>query len=148
MMKNFRGLKLAVIAHDAGAANHILSWAKNQRFDIASARFCLKGPAQVIAKRLLPEIKVYDDIESCLEASDFVIAGSGWASDLEYSAMQLAKTLSIKVVTVIDHWVNYRERLHRHDQMAFPDEIWVTDAYALSLVKKYNSRVSRGFTNK
>jgi hypothetical protein len=39
-------------------------------------------------------------------------------------------------VAVIDHWVNYRERFARNGDEVLPDEIWVTDEYALALARE------------
>ena len=39
-------------------------------------------------------------------------------------------------ISVLDHWVNYKERFIRGGELILPDEIWVCDNHALALAKK------------
>ena len=42
---------------------------------------------------------------------------------------------------MIDHWVNYRERFLDVNKLTLPDEIWVTDDFALKKAKDLFSSV-------
>ena len=41
----------------------------------------------------------------------------------------------IFVISVIDHWINYKKRFFRNNKIFFPDELWVTDNYAYKIAK-------------
>ena len=70
--------------------------------------------------------------------SDLVLCSTGTSSDYEKRAMYLAKKHKKKTIAYIDHWVQYRERFLINNKIIRPDEIWVSDTYALLLAKKKN----------
>lgn len=55
---------------------------------------------------------------------------------MNYRLSNMRKKKKIKSISIIDHWVNYKERFYRNNQKILPDEIWVTDKIALNLAKK------------
>ncbi len=117
---------ISICACDAGAAEHIYAWTKNinSRFN-----YCLNGPALKIFQKH-DEKLVNLSIEECLEGSDIHIAGTAWSSDLEIHSTKLAKEKSIYTISVLDHWVSYKERFFYKDKLILPDEIWVSDKVA------------------
>lgn len=139
---------LAVVAHDAGAANHIFAWLGDER-----PALCLAGPAQAMwhtyiqKKRQVPtpesgEYIDWDAVqsplpESCLKVAlagaAIVITGTGWESSLEHDARKLAREQGIRSIAVIDHWTNYGDRFVRNGEQVLPDEIWVSDIYAAEI---------------
>lgn len=125
----------AIVAHDAGAANHIISWLKTGHLDPNKCRFCLQGPAAVAYKNTFSKL---DNIplETVFDNASLLISGTGWASSLEYDARRLSLQNNIKTVAVLDHWVNYRERFTRGGVEILPDEIWVVDEYAFKLAQQ------------
>jgi hypothetical protein len=123
----------AVVAHDAGAANHIISWLKNTCHEPIQA--CVKGPALNLWKRAFPHANICDELAAALAKTNTLISGTGWSSSLEYDARKMARELGIKTIAVIDHWTNYRERFVREEIEVLPDEIWVTDEHAKMLAK-------------
>jgi hypothetical protein len=70
------------------------------------------------------------------------MCGTSWQSNLELEALRLAKKLNKRVVSFIDHWVNYRERFWDGDRYCLPDEIWVGDRDALQIAKNIFPRSS------
>ncbi|MDC0075453.1 hypothetical protein OAJ68_02300 [Candidatus Thioglobus sp.] len=116
---------LAVVCHDAGAANLIVSWLKDYR---SEARVCMEGPAKVIWERNFPDNKLFP-ISRVMDGSNTLLSGTGWG-DLEYFARVQAKKRNIKNIAVIDHWSGYKERFVRDEKELLPDLIFVSDKYA------------------
>lgn len=123
---------IAVVAHDAGAANHIIAWLKNAGHD--QVRACMTGPALTLWERSFPHVHNYE-LTNALAKAETLISGTGWASNLEYDARKMTRQLGINSIAVVDHWTNYRARFIRDEVEILPDEIWVTDEYAKKLAE-------------
>ena len=121
--------KIAIIANDAGSAEIISSWMPYNKHDYFISVY---GPAKDIFSRKIKNIQIMK-MEEAINLCDWVITGTGWSSNIEYNAIILSKKKNKKVVSVIDHWVNYRERFIRDNKISLPDEIWVTDGHAYDL---------------
>lgn len=125
--------RYGVVAHDAGAANILISWleaSSNPDFEIY-----FEGPAS----KLLPDALVEeqcDSLEILLSRVSIVLTGTGWASTLEYDAIEACRLRGIEVVSLVDHWTNYEERFIRYGRKVLPNEIWVTDEYAFNQARK------------
>jgi hypothetical protein len=78
---------------------------------------------------------IHTKLSSALEGCQSVLTGTGWASNLEHDARQLATSLKIPSIAVIDHWVNYKQRFEREGSIVLPNEIWVSDSYAYEIAK-------------
>ena len=65
-----------------------------------------------------------------------LLTGAGWASNLEHDARRLASVARIPSIAVIDHWVNYTQRVEREGVVILPEEIWVSDPYAAEIAKE------------
>ncbi|MEX6724547.1 hypothetical protein [Parapedomonas caeni] len=119
---------LAVVCHDAGAANIILSWLKaSPGLDVRPA---MAGPAAALWQRIFADRPLLPSVEDALDGAAALLSGTGWASDLEHVARLQARRRGLPSVAVIDHWVNYRARFVRDGQEVLPDAFWVTDAPA------------------
>ncbi len=127
---------LALVAHDAGGANQITYWLK-QQIGINMRRLLpvFEGPARSIWLRMFPDIAPVSDLSHAIENATCLIAGTGWATNLEFHAFQLAKDRGIRAIAYLDHWVGYRERFARHGITASPSEIWCSDTYAVALAR-------------
>ena len=123
-MKNF-----TIVSHDAGGAEILSHWLKNKKCFFSTV---LKGPAINIFKNNGIEITNYQLIEG-IEKSNIVITGTSWQSNLEKEAIFLSKKMGKYTISILDHWVNYKERFTYKEHLNLPDEIWVTDKYAFSL---------------
>lgn len=122
----------AAVCHDAGAANIVI---EAIRAAPAGRRFVvyLQGPALEIWRRdPVARVAVADSLDEALATARFLVTGTGWASTLEHDARALARLRGIPQAAVIDHWVNYGERFVRGGVTVLPDELWVTDPYALA----------------
>lgn len=123
----------AVVCHDAGAANIVIAGLlETGRSDW---RAYMRGPAEKLWKAAYPGIAPCDTLESILEDVELLVTGTSWASDIEHQVRRLARSRKVRTVAVIDHWVNYAERIVRNGETVWPDEFWVTDEYALSIAK-------------
>lgn len=117
---------LAVVCHDAGAANLIISWLTDYAGQL---RACIEGPAHILWGNAFPETRTFP-LEEALNNAASMLSGTGWASDLEHEARRLARTKGIRNIAVLDHWTNYRERFVRGGELILPDELWVADTDA------------------
>jgi len=125
----------AIVAHDAGAANHIIAWIKSGHIDKNTMRLSLSGPAKRAYSLLETEFQNYS-LEAVLAKADTLISGTGWSSDVEHKARLIARKKSIRSIAVIDHWTNYEERFTRNEVTTLPDTIWVTDKFAITLAEQ------------
>lgn len=125
---------VAIVAHDAGAANHIFAWL--ERSGDISIRPALAGPAAQIWSHRYPGKSFLSDPLQALSGASTVITGTGWASDFEHTARIYAAQQAIYSIAVVDHWVNYRMRFERKGAWQFPDEVWVADPFALSIARR------------
>lgn len=118
---------VAVVAHDAGAANLLIGWLKATGFD--PDRVCMAGPAAKIWAGAFPATPVCA-LDEAIEGAQTVVSGTGWASALEHEARVMAAGRASRSIAVVDHWVNYRMRFERDGAWQFPDTVWVADSYA------------------
>jgi len=123
----------AVVCHDAGAGNIVI--AGLQATGRSDWHALMRGPAEMLWEAAYPEITQYDTIDSTLDATELLITGTGWGSDIEHEARRLARIRGIRSVAVIDHWVNYAERFVKCGETVWPDEFWVTDDYAMEIAR-------------
>ncbi len=121
---------IAIVAHDAGSANHIIAWLQKGLFKSSSVKICFEGPAEVIYRELNSSFFNQMLTGDFFDGIELLISGTGWASPLEHKAREMALNQNIKTIAVIDHWCNYLERFSRNGQQLLPNEIWVVDAYA------------------
>lgn len=126
------GNPVAAVAHDAGAANHLVAWLAAADPGLRISAY-MAGPARAIWDRMMPGVALAPAIPAALDGAATVISGTGWASDIEHVARLLAATSGIRSIAVIDHWVNYEGRFVRNGVVQLPDEIWVSDEYALGI---------------
>jgi hypothetical protein len=123
---------VAVISHDAGGAEVLSSWLLQN-----DQEFCLVlgGPAISVFQRKLKNITIIS-LDKAIILCDWVLCGSSWQSSLEKKAVISAKNAEKKVITFLDHWVNYKQRFQLNGVITPPDEIWVTDKDAKKNAKK------------
>jgi len=124
-LEDFVKPPLAVVCHDAGAANLIVKWLKNYT---GVLKPCMLGPAKIIWEKHFPGTKL-TSIDTALNGSKSLLSGTGWG-DVEHFARVKAKKIGIQNIAVIDHWTNYRERFIIEKSEVLPDVIIVSDKYA------------------
>ena len=130
MTKKFIG----VIAHDAGGAELVSSYIR-KNLSFSQCQFSIHGPAVRIFEGKFDAIdnKPVSDVVS---NAAWILCGTSWQSDVEYSALRLARSIGIKSISYLDHWVNYQKRFERNGIEILPDEIWLTDEYAKKNAEK------------
>jgi hypothetical protein len=137
-MQNFDQIEfaspLAVVAHDAGAANLIIGWLRCQKK--IEVRTCLSGPAIDLWSAAFGKPSIMD-LDKVLSGARAMLTGTSYDSNLEHFARISAKKCGVFSIAVIDHWVNYPERFQRGGVTQLPDEIWVTDRYALDIAQGF-----------
>ncbi len=134
-MINSLDFPLGVVAHDAGAANHIIAWLKG--FNIEKIHACMEGPAaRLWGQSFGTRAQLNVTLSEAISRSNMLLTGTGWGSVLEHDARKLARSAGLKSIAVIDHWTNYHERFVRCGEEVLPDEIWVTDEYAKKLAER------------
>lgn len=133
---------LAIVCHDAGAANHVVAWIRNGHLG-GGCRIVMEGPARKIwLDNGMDEAVLYATHNDAIVGAACLLSGTGWGSNLEHDARVLAKARKLPVIAVLDHWVNYAPRFERRGVRMLPDEIWVTDAYAYAIAKRVFPDVS------
>lgn len=126
---------LGVVAHDAGAANHIIAWLKECKNEKIHAR--MEGPAARLWEQSCgARARLNVTLSEAVSQSNMLLTGTGWGSALEHDARKLARSAGLKSIAVIDHWANYHARFVRGGEEVLPDEIWVTDEYAKKLAER------------
>ncbi len=118
--------RVAVVAHDAGGAEVLSSWAKRQR---DSLFFVLAGPAVKVFQRKFPQLEMtsFEDLKAQRQSIGKLVTGTSWSSDLERRALEWALAQKIPTQTFLDHWVNYRPRFETPKGLVLPDSICVYD---------------------
>ena len=96
-MEDINDKYISLVAHDAGAASHILAWIKSGMLRIDKCKFCFKGPAAKLLKVQLPNIELLS-LEDVLVDTETLLSGTGWASSLEYNARLIAKKYKLLVL--------------------------------------------------
>ena len=124
---------IAVIAHDAGSASLLL---RSLQPLAKQLRFCVKGPAQQIVSEQWPNHEIYETPQQCLKGCKLLLSGTSLASKLEHEGRLIAASNHIYSVSVLDHWVNYKQRFEFDQQHIMPDELWVFDHEALILARQ------------
>lgn len=127
--------KILVVAYEAGAAKILVSMLA--RLNLSNVRYALEGPAVMIFEQRLGALFLQSLTEDLLRSCDLVLTGTSLVPDLERRAIALARQIGIKSYSVVDHWVNYRQRFTPVDggrqDVVFPDEMWVCDQSAVDV---------------
>ncbi len=121
--------KLAIVCHDAGGAEILSSYIKQQGIN---PYYCIEGPALGIFERKIGAVESIA-LDKALSLADCFLCGTSWQSDLEWHVFERAKNTGKKTIAFLDHWVNYQERFIRNGVQHLPGEIWVGDAYAMDM---------------
>lgn len=131
--------RVAIVSHDAGGAEILSSWLRRSD-DLCSV--VLEGPAiGIFARKCIgaERLALAEAVTKC----DWILCGTGWASDLERQAIKLGKQHGKKTVAFLDHWVNYNERFQEVDgSVILPDEIWVGDEQAQRIAEEAFPNIS------
>lgn len=143
---SFLKFPLAIVCHDAGAANLIIGWLREA--PVFELRPHMQGPALNVWQSAFPDTKIVP-LDEALSGSAQLLSGSGWASLLEHEAREHARAMGIPILAAVDHWVNYNERFIRNGRELLPDEIWIADDEAFAEARRcFPKLVIRQFPNR
>ncbi len=93
----------------------------------------LDGPAEEVFQRRFGDVPIVQSIGEV----DLVLCGSSIQSAWELVAWNIAQLDGYRTAVYLEHWKNYAERfIHNDDDIALPDEIWVTDRFAAALAER------------
>ena len=120
-MEKIKNSKIAIISHDAGAAELLSFWIKNHKKN--KYLFHIKGPAENVFRKNKVNFK-NKSINKIIKISDFVLTGTSLKSNLEIRALKISRQLSKKSYSFIDHWINYKDRFKRSGKYFLPDVFW------------------------
>jgi len=123
---------IGVVCHDAGGAEIVSSYIFLNNI---AARYCLEGPAIKVFNRKFDDIE-NNTLSDVISDVDWILCGTSWQSNLEWNAIKKAKNQGKKVISFLEHWVNYPERFNRNGVTELPDEIWVGDIYAQKIAEE------------
>lgn len=121
---------IGVVVYDAGGAEQV-SWILRQLPQ--EILVCLDGPARRVFENsgiVFKEVRSVKDLMNC----DLIITGSGWMSELEQTAIREARSEKVPCLTVLDHWINYRDRFG-HEEASHPQALGVTNVLALRIAQ-------------
>lgn len=125
--------KIGVVAFDAGGGEQI-SWLLQELQQPILVH--LGGPARALFERSQLKYSTAEKLEQ-VSNCDLIMTGSGWMTNLELSAIDLARKRGIPCLTILDHWINFRERFQRAGQNeVLPQFIGVTNSLALQKAQK------------
>ena len=123
---------VGIVCHDAGGAEIVSSYILQNNIIV---KYCLEGPAIKVFERKFGSIE-NNLLSDMIKDVNWVLCGTSWQSNLELNAIQRAKKQNKKVVSFLEHWVNYSERFNHNGIIVLPDEIWVGDAYAQKIAEE------------
>jgi hypothetical protein len=116
----------AIVSHDAGGAEILSSFIRDNGL---RCHYSLTGPAIKIFQNKLGGLENLE-LQAAVENSELLLCSTSWNSMSEFNSIKIAKSLNLKTIAILDHWVNYRERFIRHGEIILPEEIWVCDEHA------------------
>ena len=122
-----------MVSHDAGGAEIISAWLRASRRE--GVDYCIEGPAAKIFPRKIECLHTVpaDQAMGALESYHEIVTGTSWPSEMERRFIREAKSRNVRVVTYLDHWVGYRERLTLNGLLVLPDELRVGDEFAFEM---------------
>ena len=138
------------ISNDPGGAEALSSYLRHR----GKEHSCFRCVAQGFAKKIFISkglgkylIDTKKGKELILKGHiDLLLASTGRSSDLSTNFIALAKSHSIKTVTILEHWLGYKERFgypSRDWRSNLPDEIWVVDKLARKIAEKEFGKAAR-----
>lgn len=145
-MNKLRKKIILTVCHDAGGAEIISSFVRKNRNKYRFYCVVCGSAIRIFQRKNLSDLMMEfgDEINPAriferIEKIDLLLVGTSWSTNLELNFIGAAKMRNIKSAAYFDHWVNYREKFGypaREWMTNLPDEIWVSDKYALAMAKR------------
>ncbi|PCK09081.1 MAG: hypothetical protein COA42_05845 [Alteromonadaceae bacterium] len=137
-LSDYIAYPILIVSHDAGGASVLAAWVE-RHLDVGQCDFLLEGPAL----RYFSGLKIEDSQRHSRtslvpsEVSRFacvITSTSGEDVSLEREYIQQCRLLAVKVLSMLDHWVNYVPRFCIDGRLCWPDLLMVNDVYAQQLL--------------
>lgn len=122
---------IGVACCDAGGANIINSLIKN--FQKIKFKSYVDGPAKNILDS--ENIIFVENKDLLFKKIDLLILGTG-SSSFEKEILKIAKKYNIVTISILDHFVNFRDRFLHGMTPIYPDYCFVCDRHALKIATK------------
>ena len=119
-----------ICSHDAGGANIIYKYFENKSFK--NLKYLLEGPAKKIFSN--KNSVLFEDLKNF--KINNIYTGTSNASILEKKVIKYGIKNKIKVITFLDHYVNFKKRFYLNGEFTYPNEIWTHDIYSKNIAKK------------
>jgi len=120
---------LTVAAHDAGGANVLEAFLRNNNLVVAHHR--LAGPATSILGYTEEKIR---NLKSQLP--EILLAGTGWQTNFEINTISQSINQNRRTIVFLDHWTNFEQRLLEREVRIEVKEIVTFDEEARALAKE------------
>lgn len=136
LIKNHQ-INYGFVSNDAGGASELVSFINNEIKSKPSFSL-VTGPALEIVKnsKISSGVSITKNLlQQSLENSDLLVTSTGWMTNLEKDAVSLANSLRLPTLSVIDHWINYRDRFGPMIS-DLPNHIAVNNSVAFDLCKQ------------
>lgn len=126
---------VGICLHDAGAANQIIALLRQNK--PKEMYVYAEGPAKKLWEQAFGSQGFCQNISEAIDQADLVLAGTGWASDIEKRGIFEAQKRGKICLAYFDHWTNYDQRLFWCEVKLKPDAIWVADAEAKKIADSF-----------
>ena len=127
-------MKITAVFCDAGATNLLAHYLKSEKIQFDCYAI---GASKKILKKIFPKIKIKSKINKNILKNKILITTTSIKNSFEFKAKIECKKHNIKIISVLDHWINYKLRFKVNNKIHLPDEIWVFDKYAKKLSMKF-----------
>ena len=130
-------MKITAVFCDAGSTNLLAYYLKNKKikFDCYAS-----GAALKILPKIFPRKKIRKVIDSKITNNNILVTTTSLNNHFEFKAKLACIKKKINIISVLDHWINYKSRFIYKRKMYLPNQIWVFDKYAKKLSKKNFSK--------
>lgn len=127
--------KVLFLAHDPGGYDAILPIYRNMTNKKKETPYQVEMmPAGELGGLgySMSDNDILNKISNCFSSGNnmILVTGTSWHSDIEIRAIRTCKEKHIKTVSVLDYWINYKERFQDGNAYVYPDYYLVMDEMA------------------
>lgn len=136
-MKLKQNKKILFACHDSGSGNIILNYIENYLDKKIKFDLLVSGPSKKICSQHHKKLKFNNFKINFKYPYSTVITGTSYYSSFEHKIrLGFSKNKDVKIIAVLDHWVNIEKRFKRGNEIILPNLIWCLDNKAKFLVKQ------------
>jgi len=136
-MKSKQLKKILFVCHDSGSGNIILNYIENYLDKKIKFDLLLSGPSKKICSQHHKKLKFNNFKINFKYPYATVITGTSFYSSFEHKIRKgFSKNKNVKIIAVLDHWVNIERRFKRGEVKILPNIMWCLDIKSKSLIEK------------